>query len=199
MNPIAFESTLDEAYRLLIESGGEITPDIEQMFDIVDTQKEKAIEFLVNRRVDREMLNAERDGRIAWHLAEIEALNKMKAFDDKVIETADKYLIRLIESMADPKGKTLTKYAINGQEIKVTQGMSNAVIVDDENAIPLTYKRCKLTIPADRFELVKMVLDDEEVKNAKFEIDKTEIKKCNLTVPGTHIETTVTKHIKRKG
>ena len=198
-NPVAFRSTLEEAYRLLTESGGEITPEIEQMFEIVDTQKEMALQFLGERRFDREKLILQHQNRINDYNKFIAEQEAMIAHEAKVIETVDKYLIMLIESMVDAKGKPLTKFNQNGQELKVTQGTSSAVIIDDETAIPNTYKRCKLTIPADRFELVKMVLNDNEVKNTKFEVDKTEIKKQELGIPGCHIETTITKHIKRNG
>lgn len=199
MNPVAHESTLEQAYLMLIEAEGEITPEIEEMFAIVESQKEMALDYLVTRRVDRELSIAQKQGQIAWHKEQIEFQEKMIAKEQSVIKTADKWLIRLIETMRDSKGNPVSKAIVNGQEVKITQGTSNMVVVDDETAVPDVYKRAKVTIPADRLVYVKAVLSDDEVKSVKIEVDKAEIKKSPAQVPGTHIETVTTKHIKRMG
>lgn len=199
MNPVAFESTLDQAYALILSTNGEITPEVSDMLAIVEKQKELAITYFTNRRIDRELLIADRKGRIAYHQEQIKALEDANLHDQSVIETADKYLIYLIENSTDDKGKPLSKVVINGQTVKVTQGTSNVLVIDDESLVPIQFKKATITIPADRLDIVKVVLSDDEINNVKIAVEKAQIKKSGVEVPGTHTEITTTKHIKREG
>jgi len=199
MNPVAFISTIDEAYNMLIESGGEMTPAIAEMLEIVDSQKEMALEHFVDRRFDREQDIAAIQGRNALLQKQIEANNKYIAHQEKVIETADAYIIRIMETMTDAKSKPITKLTISGQQLKITTGTSNKLIVDDATLIPDTFIKCQITFPKDRLELIKMVLDESELKNLKESVDLAGLKSSGVTYQGTHYETTQTKHIKREG
>lgn len=200
MNPVAYKTTIDEAYRRIIESGGEFTDEVQELIAISEGQKEMALQYFVERRVDRELVIAEANGRIAWHKQQIEALEENIKHQESVIRTADKALIQLIESIPDAKtGLPSSKVTIDGQVVKVTTGNSSKLIVDDITLIPETFIKCTITFPKDRLQYIKMVLEDDEISNIKEAPDVVGMKKSGVVYQGTHIETETTKYIKRMG
>ena len=79
--------------------------------------------------------------------AEIERIEKRKAFIASVQEQLERYVVQLIEQFAPPDRKGIQRLEGNVSSMRI-QKNPDSVLITDLNAIPLAYKHVILTMPA---------------------------------------------------
>jgi hypothetical protein len=113
--------------------------------------------------------------------AEIERIEKRKAFIANVEEQLENYIVRLIEQFATPDRKGVQRLEGNVSSMRI-QKNPDSVLITDLNAIPPAYKHVTLTMPAYVWEALLncVVLDDRKefesrVEKAEYRPDKKAI------------------------
>jgi hypothetical protein len=96
--------------------------------------------------------------------AEIERIEKRKAFIASVHEQLENYVVRLIEQLAPADRKGIQRLEGNVSSMRI-QKNPDSVLIMDLNAIPLAYKHVTVTMPAYVWEalLARVGAEDREV------------------------------------
>jgi hypothetical protein len=105
--------------------------------------------------------------------AEIERLEKRKAFIASVEDQLERYVVQLIEQFAPLDRKGIQRLEGNLSSMRI-QKNPDSVLITDLNAIPSAYKHVTVTMPAYVWEAMLMHLGPEDRKVFESHIEKLE-------------------------
>ena len=105
--------------------------------------------------------------------AEIERIEKRKAFIETVAEQLERYVVQLIEQFAQPDRKGIQRLEGNVSSMRI-QKNPDSVLITDLNAIPLAYKHVTVTMPAYVWEALLVRVGAEDRKVFESRVDKVE-------------------------
>jgi Siphovirus Gp157 len=102
--------------------------------------------------------------------AEINRIEKRKAFIASVEEQLESYIARLIEQFAPPDRKGVQRLEGNVSSMRI-QKNPDSVLITDLNAVPAAYKHMTVTMPAYVWEslLIRVGSEDRKVFETHFE------------------------------
>jgi hypothetical protein len=113
--------------------------------------------------------------------AEIERIQKRKAFIVRVRAELERYLTQIIERFAVPDRRGIRRLDGNFSSMRIQRNPDSVLIADDQ-ALPVAWKDVSLTMPAYSWEalLQRLSLEDrtvfqQEVKKTEFKPDKRSI------------------------
>ena len=113
--------------------------------------------------------------------AEIERLEKRKAFIASVERQLESYVVQLIEQFAPPDRKGIQRLEGNLSSMRI-QKNPDSVSITDLNAIPSAYKHVTVTMPAYVWEAMLMRLGPEDSKVFESHVEKVESKPDKKTL-----------------
>jgi hypothetical protein len=105
--------------------------------------------------------------------AEIERIEKRKAFIASVQEQLGNYVVRLIEQLAPADRKGIQRLEGNVSSMRI-QKNPDSVLIMDLNAIPLAYKHVTVTMPAYVWEALLVRVGAEDRKIFESRVEKVE-------------------------
>jgi hypothetical protein len=113
--------------------------------------------------------------------AEIERIQKRKAFIARVRGELERYLTQIIERFAQPDRRGIRRLEGNFSSMRI-QKNPDSVLITDDRALPVAWKDIVITMPAYSWEALFQRLDledravfEQEVKKAEFKPDKRSI------------------------
>jgi Siphovirus Gp157 len=115
--------------------------------------------------------------------AEIERMEKRKAFIASVEEQLESYIVRLIEQFAPLDRKGVQRLEGNLSSMRI-QKNPDSVLVTDLNAIPAAYKHVTLTMPAYVWEALLNCVGLDDRKEFESQVEKTEHKPDKKAIAG---------------
>ena len=115
--------------------------------------------------------------------AEIERMEKRKAFIARVEEQLESYVVQLIEQFATPDRKGVQRLEGNVSSMRI-QKNPDSVLITDLNAIPPTYKHVTLTMPAYVWEALLNCVGLDDRKEFESRVEKAEYKPDKKTIAG---------------
>jgi hypothetical protein len=129
--------------------------------------------------------------------AEIERIQKRKAFIARVQEELERYVVQVIDQFAVPDRRGIKRFEGNVSSMRI-QKNPDSVLITDLDAVPLALKEVVLTLPAYVWEAWLQRVSVEErktfegcVERAEFKPDKkaigAELKK-GTQVPGADLK-----------
>ena len=107
--------------------------------------------------------------------AEIERIQIRKAFIERVQEELESYLIQVIEQFAAPDRRGIKRLEGNFSSLRI-QKNPDSVLIDDLEAIPISFKQAVLTMPAYVWEALLQRVGTEERRTFEARVDKLEFK-----------------------
>ena len=107
--------------------------------------------------------------------AEIERIQKRKAFIGHVQEELESHVIRVIEQFATLDRKGIQRLEGNVGSLRI-QKNPDSVLVEDVNVVPLAFKHVVLTMPAHAWEALLQRVEREERKLFEARVEKLEFK-----------------------
>jgi ribosomal 50S subunit-associated protein YjgA (DUF615 family) len=107
--------------------------------------------------------------------AEIERIERRKAFIDRVQEELERYVVQVIEQFAEPDRRGVKRLEGNISSMRIQKNPDSVAILD-LGSVPLAFKQAVLTMPAYVWEalLVRVGMDDRKTFEAL--VEKVEIK-----------------------
>ncbi len=115
--------------------------------------------------------------------AEIERIEKRKAFIASVEEQLESYIVRLIEQFAPPDRKGVQRLEGNVSSMRI-QKNPDSVLVTDLNAIPPAYKHVTLTMPAYVWDALLNCVGLDDRKEFESRVEKTEYRPDKKAIAG---------------
>jgi len=115
--------------------------------------------------------------------AEIDRIQKRKAFIGRVQEELEAYLITVIDQFASPGRKGIKRLEGNFSSLRI-QKNPDSVLIEDLNAIPVAFRHVVLTMPACVWEALLQRVGLEERKTFEARIDKLEFKPDKKAIIG---------------
>ena len=115
--------------------------------------------------------------------AEIERIEKRKAFIVNVAEQLENYVVQLIEQFAPPDRKGIQRLEGNVSSMRI-QKNPDSVLITDLNAIPCAYKHVTLTMPAYVWEALLTSVGAEDRKEFESRVEKAEYKPDKKAIVG---------------
>ena len=105
--------------------------------------------------------------------AEIERIEKRKAFIASVGEQLERYVVHLIEQLAPVDRKGIQRLEGNVSSMRI-QKNPDSVVITDMNAIPAPYKRVTISMPAYVWETLLVRVGTEDRKVFESRVEKVE-------------------------
>jgi len=115
--------------------------------------------------------------------AEIERMEKRKAFIARVEEQLESYVVQLIEQFATPDRKGIQRLEGNVSSMRI-QKNPYSVLITDLNAIPAAYKHVTLTMPAYVWEALLNCVGLDDRKEFESRVEKTEYRPDKKAIAG---------------
>ena len=115
--------------------------------------------------------------------AEIERIEKRKAFIASVEEHLESYVVQLIEQFAPPDRKGVHRLEGNVSSMRI-QKNPDSVLITDLNAIPAAYKHVTLTMPADVWEALLNCVGLDDRKEFEARVEKMEYRPDKNAISG---------------
>jgi hypothetical protein len=115
--------------------------------------------------------------------AEIERMEKRKAFIARVEEQLEGYVVQLIEQFATPDRKGVQRLEGNLSSMRIQQN-PDSVLITDLNAIPAAYKHVTLTMPAYVWEALLNCVGLDDRKEFESRVEKAEYKPDKKAIAG---------------
>jgi hypothetical protein len=113
--------------------------------------------------------------------AEVERIQKRKAFIVRVRVELERYLTQIIERFAVPDRRSIRRLGGNFSSMRIQRNPDSVVIADDQ-ALPVAWKDIVITMPAyfwealfQRLDLEDRTVFEKEVKKTEFKPDKRSI------------------------
>jgi hypothetical protein len=113
--------------------------------------------------------------------AEIERIQKRKAFIARVRGELERYLTQIIERFAEPDRRGIRRLEGNFSSMRI-QKNPDSVLITDDRALPVAWKDIVITMPAyswealfQRLDLEERAVFEREVKKGEFKPDKKSI------------------------
>ena len=154
---------------------GELTPDVQDLFDQLQSKGAAAVAPLCDV-IDE--LNA----RSAARKEKAKSLTELARKDESMAENAKKYLVAIMQAIGQDKMQ------IGELAVTLAKGRESVEIVD-ENIVPIKYKVATVKINGSEVETLQAVFGDS-IKSIKLDVDKTAIKAAtddNIGIAGTEI------------
>ena len=107
--------------------------------------------------------------------AEIERIERRKAFIGHVQEELERYVVQVIEQFAEPDRRGVKRFEGNVSSMRI-QKNPDSVAITDLHSIPLAFKQAVLTMPAYVWEALLVRVGTEDRKTFEAHIEKVEIK-----------------------
>jgi hypothetical protein len=105
--------------------------------------------------------------------AEIERIEKRKAFIASVEEQLESYVVQLIEQLAPADRKGIQRLEGNVSSMRI-QKNPDSVLITDLSAIPAAYKHVTVTMPAYVWEAMLIRVGSEDRKVFESRVEKVE-------------------------
>ena len=175
-NIMIIRTEAEELSRLWDEANGELTPEVMAAYDKLAQHGQQAIAIMADMR-------DELTARMSSRKAKAKELTELAKKDEAMLENNQKYMLAIMEKLG------LKKVEVGALVVTRSDGRESVNVID-EDAVPDTYKRAILTIPADKLYLVEAVLGKLDVKA---EVDKTAVKQVwkdsegKIEIAGTEI------------
>ena len=115
--------------------------------------------------------------------AEIERIEKRKAFIASVEEQLESYVVQLIEQFAPPDRKGVQRLEGNISSMRI-QKNPDSVLITDLNAIPPAYKHVTLTMPAYVWEALLNCVGLDDRKEFESRVEKAEYRPDKKAIAG---------------
>jgi hypothetical protein len=175
-----------ELFTLLEENGGELTPEIQESFALIDESYEEMIYRVWN-------IIKETEGLIANREAEIKRLQTKTATNEASIKSWKSMLLTMVKERGTPNANGNKNIKVN--DLSFTVGKSSSVIVDDtfENPAYTTWTLAEKLKPIHKISILnflKQQTGSDEIKFNKV-VDKAAIKKVITNggvVEGAYLE-----------
>jgi hypothetical protein len=113
--------------------------------------------------------------------AEVERIQKRKAFIMRVRVELERYLTQILERFAVPDRRGIRRLEGNFSSMRIQKNPDSVLIADDQ-ALPVAWKDVVLTMPAhsweallQRLNLEDRVVFEQEIKKTEFKPDKRSI------------------------
>lgn len=107
--------------------------------------------------------------------AEVERIQKRKAFIVRVRVELERYLTQIIERFAVPDRRGIRRLEGNFSSMRIQRNPDSVLIADDQ-ALPVAWKDIVITMPAYSWEALFQRLDLEDRAEFEKEVKKTEFK-----------------------
>jgi hypothetical protein len=107
--------------------------------------------------------------------AEIERIEKRKAFIRRVQEELERYVIQVIEEFAAPDRRGVKRLEGNISSMRIQQN-PESVLITDLDSIPRAFKQAVLTMPAYAWEALLVRLGGEDRKTFEALVEKIEFR-----------------------
>jgi len=107
--------------------------------------------------------------------AEVERIQKRKAFIAQVRVELERYLTQIIERFAIPDRRGIRRLEGNFSSMRIQRNPDSVLIADDQ-ALPVAWKDIVITMPAYSWEALFHRLDLEDRAEFEKEVQKTEFK-----------------------
>lgn len=154
---------------------GEITPNVQDLFDQLETKGAAAIAPLCDV-VD------ELTVRAAARKEKAKALAELAKKDEQMVENAKKYLVKVMQAIGQDK------MVVGSLAVTISKGLKSVEIVN-EDLIPMKYKKATITLNGADLKTAETLFGDS-ITSIKVDVDKTSIKKAtneNIGIAGTQI------------
>lgn len=115
--------------------------------------------------------------------AEIERIEKRKAFISNVREQLESYVVQLIEQFAPPDRKGVQRLEGNVSSMRI-QKNPDSVLITDLSAIPSAYKQVTLTMPAYAWEALLTCVGIDGRKEFESRVEKTDYRPDKKAIAG---------------
>jgi len=115
--------------------------------------------------------------------AEIERIERRKAFIRKVEEQLENYVVRLIEQFAEPDRKGMQRLDGNVSSMRI-QKNPDSILITDLKAVPSTYKHVTLTMPAYVWDALLACVGREDWKEFASYMEKVEYRADKKAIAG---------------
>jgi len=129
--------------------------------------------------------------------AEIERIEKRKAFIARVQEELERHIVRVVEQFAVPDRRGIQRLEGNVSILRA-QKNPDSVLITDMNAIPLAYKQVVLSMPAYVWEALLIRAGHQDRKEFESRVDKREFRpdkkaiaaelKKGIAIPGADLK-----------
>jgi hypothetical protein len=129
--------------------------------------------------------------------AEIERIEKRKAFIARVQGELECYIVRVVEQFAVPDRRGVQRLEGNVSILRA-QKNPDSVLITDMNAIPVAYKQVVLSMPAYVWEALLIRVGHQDRKEFESRIDKQEFRpdkkaiaaelKKGIAIPGADLK-----------
>jgi Gp157 protein len=113
--------------------------------------------------------------------AEIERIQRRKAFIGRAKEELERYVVRVIEQFAEPDRRGGKRLEGNVSIMRI-QKNPDSVAISDLNSIPRAFKQAVLTMPAYVWEALLVRVGTEDRKTFEALVEKVEIKPDKKTI-----------------
>jgi hypothetical protein len=107
--------------------------------------------------------------------AEVERIEKRKAFIARVQEELERYVIQVIDQFAAPDRRGIKRFEGNVSSLRI-QKNPDSVLITDLDSLPLALKQVVLTMPAYVWEALLQRVGFEERKVFETRVEKAEFK-----------------------
>jgi hypothetical protein len=165
----------------------ELEDNLQALVNSIDLAQEPAIREFILERIGQEVrrVNEKRDAVVAFlrHCksqqefadAEIERIQKRRAFIARVQQELESCLIPVVEQYAATDRRGIQRLDGNFSSLRI-QRNPESVLVSDIEAIPPAFKQIVLTMPAYVWTALLQCLDTEERKAFESRLERQEFK-----------------------
>jgi len=107
--------------------------------------------------------------------AEIERIERRKAFIGRLQEELERYVVQVIEQFAEPDRRGVKRLEGNISSMRIQKNPDSVAILD-LGSVPLAFKQAVLTMPAYVWEALLVRVGTEDRKTFEALVEKVEIK-----------------------
>lgn len=169
-NIMVIRKEAKEIAALWEQTEGELTPELEAEYGKLLQMGEAGVAILADVRDELEARMNERK-------AKAKVYTELAKKDEAMLDNNKKYLMAIMDVMG------MKKVTVGALVVTKSDGRES-VNVFNEDAVPLKYKKATITIPATKLEIVKAVLDAEDILKESLDVDKTAITELHKSSEG---------------
>lgn len=173
-NILKIESTAREIVQALDEADGVVTPEVDELFRLLENQGMAAIAPLCD-------VKDEIEARMAARKAKAAELNALAKKDAEMIANAKQYIMAVMRAMKKDH------FSIGALSVTLSKG-KESIEIFDEAMVPIQYKVATIKVEAAQLSAIEAVFGKEFMGEPKLEASKTLIKAAitdNVGVAGT--------------
>src|SRR5579863_7366002 len=113
--------------------------------------------------------------------AEIERIERRKAFIGRLQEELERYVVQVIEQFAEPDRRGVKRLEGNISSMRIQKNPDSVAIID-LGSVPMAFKQAVLTMPAYVWEALLVRVGTEDRKTFEALVEKVEIKPDKKTI-----------------